>query len=96
MEDYTRQFYDEDGNVVSQNDKALAKSLHYSDGRVKYFIKFYDGALLDSINFNVKSRRMVREAAFKKVGPLCFQLYMKFLKTKSVASLNQAQRHTQE
>ena len=91
--EYIRTYYDENGFAVTTNKTALAKTLEDEEKNIRYFIKFYAGALLDPINFNITNRRIIRESEFKCVSPLCFQLYMRFLKNKSVSSLNQAQRH---
>ena len=94
--EYQRTYYDENGFATEEKSKTtLAKTLQDEEGNMRYFIKFYNEVLLDPLNNNIVSRRILQESEFKRVSPLCFQLYMRFLKNKSISALNQAQRHIQ-
>lgn len=89
-----REIYDIDGVILEEDsEKAVAKIVVNEEiGKVSYYIKFHDGGLLDPSVSNFNSRRVQREAKYRKVPTKCFMLYLRFLKTKIKTSLLQAQR----
>lgn len=92
--DYTKEFYDINGNVVSEDGpQVVAKKLtNIETGNIRYFAKFVGGLLFDPHGPYVNTLSQLRRAEFKKISFASFELYTQFLRGKAQGKLRQAQR----
>lgn len=93
---------DENSNVQVAEDskKVLARKIQRDDGSVKYSIKldnsarlFNPGSIFSSDKYaNFLDTVCRRSNKFKDVSEKTFSMYLKFLKTKNIAYLHNAER----
>lgn len=93
---------DENSNVQVAEDskKVLARKIQRDDGSVKYSIKldnsarlFNPGSIFSSNQYtNFLDTVCRRSNKFKDVSEKTFSMYLKFLKTKNIAYLHNAER----
>lgn len=82
------------------NKNVCAKKVSRVDGTIKYMIKTGDDRKLynpDSIYGNTEHQKLLRsisrnQNSFKEVNYTAFYLYLRFLKTKNIAYLHNAER----
>lgn len=99
-----QEFLDDDGypRVDSGSKKIFAKSVAYN-GREKFYIKVgVYGKIFNPIGMysEGKENKFLSkigkdEFQLKQVGPVVFEFYLNFLRTKNIAWLNNAQREYQ-
>jgi len=98
-------FLDDDNNprLNKDNDKTLAKKLFTDQNKPRYLIKINtDGKFHDPFNLHSKPKlqsnfldRTCKEPKFKSVTNKVFEMYVKFLKTKNLAWLYNANREAE-
>lgn len=90
---YTTFYLDIDGNAhLIQIDDYCAKYTETSNGNKRYWIKTYGSSLFNSENSSDLNYNRRLDWKFKNVNKNCFELYERFLKTKSKVYLHQAER----
>jgi hypothetical protein len=90
--EYVKEYYNENGEPTIEESKACAKTLKNTQtDSVRHFVKVFGSGLYNPVDFESK-RRSIIKSKFIKTSELTFLLYLRFLRTKSKASLFQAQR----
>ncbi len=81
--------------------KVVAKKIYRDDGSIRYSIKYENGKFINPISIygskieNTFLDRICKSNdKFKEVNLKVFEMYLKFLKTKNTAWLNNAERET--
>lgn len=100
----SQDFLDSKNNprVSSEDDtKVVAKKIYRDDGSIRYSIKYENGKFINPISIygskieNTFLDRICKSNdKFKEVNPKVFEMYLKFLKTKNTAWLNNVERET--
>jgi hypothetical protein len=98
----SQDFLDSKNNprVSSEDDiKVVAKKIYRDDGSIRYSIKYENGKFTNPISIygskveNTFLDRICKSNdKFKEVNPKAFEMYLKFLKTKNTAWLNNVER----
>jgi hypothetical protein len=100
----SQDFLDSKNNprVSSEDDiKVVAKKIYRDDGSIRYSIKYENGKFINPISIygskveNTFLDRICKSNdKFKEVNLKVFEMYLKFLKTKNTAWLNNVERET--
>lgn len=98
-------YFDEDNNprLKKDNEKTLAKKLFTDKDKPRYLVKINtDGKFHDPFNMHSKPKlqsnfldRTCKESKFKAVTNKVFSMYIKFLQTKNVSWLYNANREAE-